>query len=176
MKRTIQHLSSVKTVLMDSGPLKESRATLVDPTGSITVVFWSDWMESVENVKSYIFTNLRIKNIYTNELYVNTAKVGFELQETSPFTDPLPYLSPSLMDLTTKTVGITIIGIKNTHVHYSWTACKKEAEICGKKSSSIRIVDYARTLHLTARNGSLRCVFKTKPSKRHSTSRHSTMK
>ena len=97
---------------MDSGPLKKSTATLVDPTGSITVVFWSDWVESVENGKSYIFTNLRIKKTtYTNELYVNTAKVGFKLQETFPFTDPLPDLNPSLMDMTTKTVEITILGI-----------------------------------------------------------------
>ena len=78
MKGTIKQLSDVKTIVMDSGPLKTQQLpSLILLAGSITVVFWSDWVKSVENGKSYIFTNLRIKkNNYTNKLYVNTAKVG----------------------------------------------------------------------------------------------------
>ena len=50
-------------------------ATLVDPTGSTTAVFWEDWADCIQVDKTYIFTNLRVKkDNYSGEIYVNTAR------------------------------------------------------------------------------------------------------
>ncbi|CAB4028264.1 Hypothetical predicted protein [Paramuricea clavata] len=35
-------------------------AILVDPTASIQAVFWEEWVDSIEDGKTYIFTNMRI--------------------------------------------------------------------------------------------------------------------
>ena len=48
-------------VKVQSGSLNKSPATLVDPTGSITAVFWQEWADCVDIDKTYIFKNLRVK-------------------------------------------------------------------------------------------------------------------
>lgn len=58
----------------------------------IRVVFWEEWINCVENDETYIFNNLRVKeDNYTNEKYVNTAREGFEIEASTPFTQTLAY-------------------------------------------------------------------------------------
>ena len=55
----------------------------MDPTGYIRVVFWEEWVKSVQENATYIFKNLRVKeDNYTKEKYVNTAKEGFDVEES----------------------------------------------------------------------------------------------
>ena len=53
----------------------------------------------VQENATYIFKNLRVKEgNYTKEKYVNTAKEGFDVEESPPFTDTLPDAQPLLLD------------------------------------------------------------------------------
>ena len=88
IKATVKNISGTKHVKMESGTLNTSSATLVDPTGSITAVFWEEWVNCVELNKTYTFTNFRVKkNNYTNEIYVNTANEGFKLKQSPDFEE-----------------------------------------------------------------------------------------
>ena len=62
LKATVKSISGSKMVKVQSGSLNKSSATLVDPTGSITAVFWQEWADCVDIDKTYIFKNLRVKN------------------------------------------------------------------------------------------------------------------
>ena len=61
LKATVKSISGSKMVKVQSGSLNKSSATLVDPTGSITAVFWQEWADCVDIDKTYIFKNLRVK-------------------------------------------------------------------------------------------------------------------
>ena len=118
---------------MESGTLNTSSATLVDPTGSITTVFWEEWVNCVELNKTYTFTNFRVKrNNYTNEIYVNTAKEGFKLEQSPDFEEKLAHAEPTVLDMTTKEAKINVIGIKTISSYFSCTACGKKGDKSGK--------------------------------------------
>ena len=118
---------------MESGTLNTSSATLVDPTGSITAVFWEEWVNCVELNKTYTFTNFRVKrNNYTNEIYVNTAKEGFKLEQSPDFEEKLADAEPTVLDMTTKEAKINVIGIKTISSYFSCTACGKKGDKSGK--------------------------------------------
>ena len=61
LKATVNGLSGSKTIKVDRGNITKSTATLVDPTGSTRTVFWEEWADAVQNDKTYLFTNLRVK-------------------------------------------------------------------------------------------------------------------
>ena len=87
---------------------------MVDPTGSINGFFWEEWADKLELNKTYVFKNLRVKiDNYTKELYVNTAKDGFEIEESADFEEELAEVEPTVLEMTTKEAVISIIGIKN---------------------------------------------------------------
>ena len=77
--------------------------------------------------------NLRVKiDNYTKELYVNTAKDGFEIEESAAFEEELAKVEPTVLEMTTKEAVISIIGIKNVSNYYACTACGKRAQATGK--------------------------------------------
>lgn len=87
LKATVKGVLGSKVIKVQKGGktsnLTKSSATLVDPTGSTTAVFWEDWADCIQVDKTYIFTNLRVKkDNYSGEIYVNTAKEGFKIEET----------------------------------------------------------------------------------------------
>ena len=76
--------------------------------------FWEEWADKLELNKTYVFKNLRVKiDNYTKELYVNTAKDGFEIEESADFEEELAEVEPTVLEMTTKEAVISIIGIKN---------------------------------------------------------------
>ena len=119
-------LTGPKTHRTEKATVQRFSAVLVDPTGYIRVVFWGEWVKSVQENASYIFKNLRVKeDNYTKEKYVNTAKEGFDVEESPPFTDTLPDAQPLLLDLATKTTTVSIISFKSASSYFICNACSK---------------------------------------------------
>lgn len=132
-KATVKHLSGTKTIDMDNGTLKKCSCILQDTTGTIEAVFWEEWVGIVENEKTYMFTNFRVKkNNYTNEVYVNTAKNGFQAQECDAFEQMLPEVQPSIADIATKQATVSIIGVKSLTKYNTCGACGRKMEGNGK--------------------------------------------
>ena len=131
-RATVNDISGVKTIKVENKMLKKSSATLVDSTGSISAVFWEEWASCVQAKKTYLFKNLRVKrNNYTQELYVNTAKEGFSVKMTDDFEEELPEPEPTVLEMTTKEIEITIIGIKGISSYYICSSCGKKAVLVG---------------------------------------------
>ena len=130
-----QQLVSVKAkVTQLTGPkTHRTEKVLVDPTGYIRVVFWEEWVKSVQENATYIFKNLRVKeDNYTKEKYVNTAKEGFDVEESPPFTDTLPDAQPLLLDLATKTTTVSVISFESASSYFICNACSKKLQSDGK--------------------------------------------
>ncbi len=133
IKATVKKISGVKTIKIERGNLTKSTAILVDPTGSINAVFWEEWSNSIEVDKTYIFTNFRVKrDNVTNEVYVNTAKEGFQLEETTEFEEDLAEARPSVMEVATREVTISVIGVKMVSTYHACSSCGKKGELNGK--------------------------------------------
>ena len=128
VRATVNDISGVKTIKLENKTLKKSSATLVDPTGSISAVFWEEWASCVQAKKTYLFKNLRVKcNNYAKELYVNTAKEGFMVEMTEDFEEDLAEPEPTVLEMTTKEIDITIIGIRSISTYYICGSCGKKA-------------------------------------------------
>lgn len=76
LKATVKGVSGSKVIKVQkngkTSNLTKSSATLVDPTGSTTAVFWEEWADCVQQDKTYIFTNLRVKGTITLVRYTST--------------------------------------------------------------------------------------------------------
>ena len=59
-----------------------NQAHLVDPSGTIRIVLWEEFVSAVAEGNTYIFSDIRVKKdnhtIY-DEIYVNTAKTGTKI-------------------------------------------------------------------------------------------------
>ena len=133
LKATVKQLSGTKTIKMDNGILTKRSCMLQDTTGTIEAVFWEEWIDIVENEKTYMFTNFRVKkNNYTNEVYINTAKDGFQAQECDPFEQILPDVQPNIADIATKQATVSIIGVKSLTKYNTCSACGRKMEGSGK--------------------------------------------
>lgn len=133
LNATVKYLSGTKAVKTYKDSLKKCSCILQDPTGTIEAVFWEEWIGSVENEKTYKFTNFRVKkNNYTDEIYVNTAKDGFEVKECEqPFTQVFPDAQPTISHMATKQVTISI-GVKSLSKYNTCSACRKKVQGCGR--------------------------------------------
>lgn len=130
----VTQMGSVKHLKTESGTLKQITAILVDPTTSIKVVFWEESVDSIENEETYKFTNLRVReDNYSHEKFLNTAKTGFKIEQSAPFTQPLPDVKPSLIDIATKEATISVIGVKGLIKYFTCKSCSKKLEESGTK-------------------------------------------
>ena len=61
----------------------------MDPSGTIRIVLWEEFVSAVAEGNTYIFSDIRVKKdnhtIY-DEIYVNTAKTGTKITLSDPFT------------------------------------------------------------------------------------------
>ena len=82
-----------------------------------------------------------MKKKISGEVYVNTAKEGFNFQETDALTEELAEAEPTVMEMTTKDATISIIGTKTVSCYYHCSVCGKTTEPTGKllKCSSCKL-------------------------------------
>jgi hypothetical protein len=145
VKAMVKHLSGSKLVKLETGSVRNCSCILQDQSGAIKGVFWEEWIDSVEDGKTYIFTNMRVKkDNYTNEIFVNTAKHGCMIKECDPFDELLPDVSPAITDMVTKQVIVSIIGVKTVSKYNSCNACGKKIEGAGRtvkcESQSCKVI------------------------------------
>ena len=132
VKAKVMNLSGEKFVkTAQYGPLRKTTGTLIDSSGSISVTFWEDFVDSVENEKTYLLTNLKTKKDGSGELCVNNPKEGFDVKEVDDFSEDLPDAEPSLLDVATKDIKISIIGVKCVNSYDTCASCGGKVELSG---------------------------------------------
>ncbi len=111
IKAHVVEVSSVKQIMTQSKIcLKKQEVFVADPTNCMKVVLWEDHVNTLEEGKTYVLENLRLKKNY-NERYLNTAKgEEFRFKVTTEFADavvePDQPLSMECSIPTCKVVGV----------------------------------------------------------------------
>ncbi len=110
IKAHVVEVSSVKQIITQSKIcLKKQEVFVADPTNCMKVVLWEDHVNTLEEGKTYVLENLRLKKNY--ERYLNTAKgEEFRFKVTTEFADavvePDQPLSMECSIPTCKVVGV----------------------------------------------------------------------
>ena len=91
-----------------AGDLTLENCTLLDPSASIKMVLWENFINQVRNNRTYMFHNVTVrKDKYHDNLYLSTVKYGTEIQLTGDFTE---VLAVPLTQDTTQFVSTTTEG------------------------------------------------------------------
>ena len=91
-----------------AGDLTLVNFTLLDPSASIKMVLWENFINQVGNNRTYMFHNVTVrKDKYHDNLYLSTVKYGTEIQLTGDFTE---VLAVPLTQDTTQFVSTTTEG------------------------------------------------------------------
>ena len=114
MKAEVAQISGVKSLLKhDNTQLQKQELVIRDTASSMQLVLWNDYVESLELHKTYILTNLRLKDSKFG-WYVNIPKSQeFTFEESTPFSGPLAQLEDNIQQLTTSTLLGKIIGVQS---------------------------------------------------------------
>ena len=73
---------------LKGGDLTLVNCTLLDPTPSIRMVLWENFINQVKNNCTYIFYNVTVrKDKYNDTIYLNTSQYGTEIKLTEDFTE-----------------------------------------------------------------------------------------
>jgi hypothetical protein len=122
-----QLVSGVKTLVKhDNTELKKQELVIRDNKGSIELVLWNEYVDLLETNKTYILTNLRLKESKFGR-YVNTPKSEkFSFEETTAFTEPLVAIEENVKELTTSTVMAKIIGVQSATRNLLCVSCHKK--------------------------------------------------
>lgn len=111
------------------GNLRMVKATLVDPTASMKIVFWEDFINKVENNGTYLFHNLKVRiDKYSEKIYLNTAQQGTTIEPTDPFTEILAIDVEDPTEFVTTTVHGEFLGINYVHKYLSCCKCRKKVQ------------------------------------------------
>ena len=116
----------------EKGKLTKATAVLVDPTGSVKCLFQEEWATCAQENQTYAFSNLHIKeNYYTKEKLIDTAKYGFSLEISTPFTEEIAKAEPTLATLTESQTEVQTIGVKTIGTYFVCHSCSKKTETEG---------------------------------------------
>ena len=86
---------------------------LVDPSATMKLVLWADFVDSVLEGDTYTFHNIRVnKDKQTGDIYVNTAKSGTTISSAQAFTDVLPITPQIPNEYITTTADGEILGVE----------------------------------------------------------------
>ena len=98
---------------IQSKHLQMQEAMLVDPSTSMNLVLWADFIASALEGNTYTFCNIRVnKDEQTGDIYVNTAMSGTTISPAQAFTDVLPITPQIPNEYITATVDVEILGVE----------------------------------------------------------------
>ena len=126
LKAEVTHVASVKNIITQHhGQLQKQEVMLRDPTGTIKLVLWEQYVDALVVNTTYVLENLKLK-VYNYERYLNTPKdEDFKHTEIEPFQQPLPE-AEHVID--TRSISGKIVGIKNVATLTACTSCGKSTQ------------------------------------------------
>ena len=111
-----------------AGDLTLMNCTLLDPTASVRMVSWENFINQVENNRTYMSHNVTVrKDKYHYNIYLNTAKYGTEVKLTQDFTEVLAMpLTQDTTQFVSTTVEGEMLGITTINSYFSCFKCNKK--------------------------------------------------
>ncbi len=127
---TVKAKVTNKSKEQKAGDLTLVNCTLLDPTASIRMVLWENFIGQVENNRTYMFHNVMVrKDKYNDTIYLSTAKSGTEIKLTEDFTEILAVpLTQDTTQFVSTTIEGEILGITSINSYFSCFKCNKKLE------------------------------------------------
>lgn len=112
-----------------AGKLSLVEALIINHTGFIKIVLWEEFQNQIEEEKTFIFNNERLKkNSSSNEIYWNTAQGDkTTITPTEPFEIPLA-IPVNIYECNTPTKG-EILAVEKLSCYYSCIKCFKKVAV-----------------------------------------------
>ena len=113
-----------------TGDLTLVNCTRLDPSASIKMVLWENFINQVENNGTYMFHNVTVrKDKYHGNVYLNTEKYRMEIKLTEDFTEVLAVpLTQDTAQFVSTTIQGEIIGITTINSYFSCFKCNKKLQ------------------------------------------------
>lgn len=126
LKDEVTHVASVKNLISQHhGQLQKQEIILRDPTGTIKLVLWEQYVNALVVNTTYMLQNLKFK-VFNDERYLNTPKdEDFKPTEIEPFQQPLPE-AEHVID--PPSISEKIVGIKDVTTVTACNSCGKSTE------------------------------------------------
>ena len=114
----------------EAGDLTLVNCTLLDPSASIKMVLWENFINQVEKNRTYMIHNVTVrKDKYHDNVYLNTAKYGTEIKLTEDFTEVLAVpLTQDTTQFVSTTIEGEILGITTINSYFSCFKCNKKLQ------------------------------------------------
>ena len=129
IKGQLLQLSGIKTLVLQSNPVKKQEDYISDPTDFIKLVLWGDHAGTLDQGQTYYFDKIRVKVVH-QERYLNTPK-NEECQITLQKAFPEPV---QLLDIISpvKDINANILGVTNISKYHRCCSCNKKVTINDK--------------------------------------------
>ena len=133
-KAKVVNISGTKQFQTQKGQFIKQEAFLFDPTGSIRIILWGDYVGQLQDAVTYAFSGLRLKQV-DGEKYVNTPRGDyFKSQLVAPFEDTLPQVE-NVSQLKNVDMTVDAIGVTTLTKSHCCKACGHKLQIQSDKRS-----------------------------------------
>ncbi|XP_028416740.1 uncharacterized protein LOC114540939 [Dendronephthya gigantea] len=123
IKGKVMKMSGIKVQSTRFGQVKKQDVIVADPTGTIKLVLWGEYINSLQQNETYTLKNVRVKSTKYDH-YLNTPKnEGFVAVDATPYSVPVVEYEDEID--TTSTVNGTIIGVQQASKHIGCNGCAK---------------------------------------------------
>lgn len=129
IKGCVTHLSAIKSVVLQGGPVRKQECYLSDPSGYIKLILWGKHADTIEENGTYFFNKVRVK-VAKGERYVNTPKNEDDCTITAAesFAESLPVVE---VVSTIKEITAIILGVSHATKSQCCCSCSKKVVFKG---------------------------------------------
>ena len=127
IKAKATKISASKKVTTSNGVKEKAECYLSDPSGTIKLTMWEDFIKNVEEGKTYQFHNVRvIKEYGSDKLALGTTLQDCSVSESEDFAEILPQPLELPDSFTTTEAKVEIIGVTTFGTYLSCVQCHKK--------------------------------------------------
>ena len=128
LKAKVAKISGSKKLTTARNPnsqLVKQELVIADPTASVKVILWEQFVDSLKENQTYVFKNLRLKRENNGSMYLNTPKSDqFSFEECEEFATSVV---EDIQLFSSIEVSASIIGVESISTYQACLKCAKKA-------------------------------------------------
>ena len=118
-------LKKITTLRNPNSQLMKQELVVVDPTASVKVIPWEQFVDCRKEGQTYVFKNLRLKRENNGSMYLNTPKSNeFFFEEWQEFAETVV---ADVRLVSSVEVCASIIGMESISTYQAYLKCGKKA-------------------------------------------------
>ena len=130
---------------------------IVDPTASVKVILWEQFLDTLKEDQTYVFKNLRLKRENNGSMYLNTPKSDqFSFEECEEFAETVVQ---DIQLFSSVEVCASIIGVESISTYQACMKCGKKAVLKNGKILKCEACQMLQKIAPANKRWFLRCLF-----------------